>query len=225
MSAASFFVRFIDDSAAKTAAVRGASKMSRLGKKPITIPSGVNVKFAGGELAVTGPKGTNTWRPPSNSKVVIDDKTKTITVQRADDSKQSRANHGLSRSLIANMVTGASTGFERRLQIYGTGYNCKLQGKTLHLNVGYSGRRRGVGSQFELTVPTGLEVVVEKEAARGETDPAQFVIRGSDKQKVGQFAAEIRSLRKTEPYKGKGIRYEGEVVRRKQGKALTGGAS
>jgi large subunit ribosomal protein L6 len=94
----------------------------------------------------------------------------------------------------------------------------------LHLNIGYSGRRRGVGSQFELPVPQGLEVVVEKDAARGEQEPAQFVIRGFDKQQVGQFAAEIRALRKTEPYKGKGIRYEGEHVRRKQGKALTGSA-
>lgn len=199
--------------------------MSRLGKKPISIPSGVNVKLAGGQLSVTGPKGTNSWNPPPTAKVTVDDKAKVITVDRVDDSKQSRANHGLTRSLISNMVTGVSAGFERRLQIYGTGYNCKLQGKVLHLNIGYSGRRRGVGSQFELPVPAGLEVTVEKEAARGETEPAQFVIRGSDKQKVGQFAAEIRSLRKTEPYKGKGIRYEGEVVRRKQGKALTGGAS
>jgi large subunit ribosomal protein L6 len=107
------------------------------------------------------------------------------------------------------------------MEIYGTGYNCKLVGQTLHLNVGFSGRRRGVGSQFELPVPKGIEVVVEKDAARGDSEPAQFVIRGCDKQCVGQFAAEIHSLRKTEPYKGKGIRYQGEHVRRKQGKALT----
>jgi large subunit ribosomal protein L6 len=199
--------------------------MSRLGRKPISIPSGVSIKLAGGEVVVTGPKGTNSWRPPTNAKVVVDDKAKMISIERLDDTKQARVNHGLARSLIANMITGASTGFEKRLQIYGTGYNCKLQGRTLHLNIGYSGRRRGVGSQFEISVPQGLEVAVEKEAARGETEPAQFVIRGTDKQRVGQFAAEIRSLRKTEPYKGKGIRYEGEVVRRKQGKALTGGTS
>jgi large subunit ribosomal protein L6 len=156
--------------------------------------------------------------------VVLEDDSKRIKVERLNDSKQARANHGLTRSLVANMIKGVAEGFERRLQIYGTGYNCKLQGRTLHLNVGFSGRRRGVGSQFELVVPKELEVVVEKDAARGEQDPAQFVIRGSDKQKVGQFAAEIRALRKTEPYKGKGIRYEGEHVRRKQGKALTGGA-
>jgi large subunit ribosomal protein L6 len=199
--------------------------MSRLGKKPIAVPAGVNVKIAAGEVSVTGPKGTNSWRLPSTARVSFDERAKVISVERLDDSKQARANQGLTRSLIANMIAGVHAGFERRLQIYGTGYNCKLQGRTLHLNIGYSGRRRGVGSQYELAVPAGLEVVVEKEAARGETDPAQFVIRGSDKQKVGQFAAEIRSLRKTEPYKGKGIRYEGEVVRRKQGKALTGGTS
>jgi large subunit ribosomal protein L6 len=122
------------------------------------------------------------------------------------------------------MVKGVSEGFQKRLLIYGTGYSCKLQGKTVQLNVGFSGRRRGLGAQFELAVPEGLEVVVERDAARGDNEPASLVIRGVDKQKVGQFAAEIRALRKTEPYKGKGIRYEGERVRRKQGKALaTGG--
>jgi large subunit ribosomal protein L6 len=145
-------------------------------------------------------------------------------VGRRDDSKQSRANHGLTRALINNMVKGVSEGFQKRLLIYGTGYSCKLQGKTVQLNVGFSGRRRGLGAQFELAVPEGLEVVVERDAARGDNEPASLVIRGVDKQKVGQFAAEIRALRKTEPYKGKGIRYEGERVRRKQGKALaTGG--
>lgn len=195
--------------------------MSRIGKQPVLIPSGVTVKVAGGEISVSGPKGVSSWRYPSSAGVSIDDEAKSVAVTRVDDSKQSRANHGLTRALIANMVKGVSEGFERRLQIYGTGYNCKLQGRVLHLNVGFTGRRRGLGSQFELTVPAGLEVVVEREAARGETDPAQLVIRGFDKQLVGQFAAEIHSLRKTEPYKGKGIRYEDEHIRRKQGKALT----
>jgi large subunit ribosomal protein L6 len=198
--------------------------MSRVGKQPIPVPAGVSVKITEGQVSATGPKGSNNMRLPRLAKVQLLDGNKTIKVERADDSKQARANHGLTRALIANLVKGVSVGFERRLQIYGTGYNCKLQGKTLHLNIGYSGRRRGVGSQFELAVPPGLEVVVEKDAARGEQEPAQFVIRGFDKQQVGQFAAEIRALRKTEPYKGKGIRYEGEHVRRKQGKALTGSA-
>ena len=196
--------------------------MSRVGKKPISIPGGVTVKVAKQDVTVSGPKGNLTLRVPDHTTIAVDDGTKMVTVERLSDQKQARANHGLARSLLANMLIGAAQGYERRLQIYGTGYNCKLQGRTLHLNVGYSGRRRGIGSQFELAVPPGLDLTVEKEAARGDTDPAQFVIRGCDKQKVGQFAAEIRSLRKTEPYNGKGIRYEGEVIKRKQGKALSG---
>jgi large subunit ribosomal protein L6 len=198
--------------------------MSRVGKKAIPIPSGVTVKVSGQEVSVQGPKGKSSWRFPTNSSVAVDEGAKLVRVGRNSDDKQAMANHGLTRALVANMVKGVSQGFERRLQIYGTGYNCKLQGKTLHLNIGFSGRRRGVGSQFEIPVPSTLEVVVEREAARGDNEPAQFVVRGFDKQQVGQFAAEVRSLRKTEPYNGKGIRYEGEVVKRKQGKALSGGA-
>ncbi|MEK7711031.1 MAG: 50S ribosomal protein L6 [Planctomycetota bacterium] len=197
--------------------------MSRVGKKPVPIPSGVTVKVAGREVLANGPKGSLSVKTPSGAQVVHDDSAKCIRVNRLDDSKQSRANHGLTRALLANMVHGVSAGFEKRLQIYGTGYNCSLKGKTLHLNVGFSGRNRGKGSQFELAVPSGIEVVVERDAARGDNEPAQFVIRGVDRQKVGQFAAEIHSLRRTEPYKGKGIRYEGEVIKRKQGKALTAG--
>jgi large subunit ribosomal protein L6 len=119
-------------------------------------------------------------------------------------------------------VEGVTRGFEKRLLIFGTGYNTKLEGKTLHLNVGFMGRNRGHGSQFELPVPAGVEVVVEATAARGDNDPAKILIRGADKQAVGQFAAEVRGLRKTEPYKGKGIRYENEQVKRKQGKTQAG---
>lgn len=196
--------------------------MSRVGKQPISVPDGVTVKVSGREVTVSGPKGSLTWEHPITAKVTFDDSSKTITVTRLDDAKQSRANHGLSRSLIANMVLGVFTGYEKRLEIYGTGYNCKLQGRTLHLNIGFMGRRRGVGSQFELPVPDGVEIVIEREAARGDTEPAVLTVKGFDKQGVGQFAAEIRALRKTEPYKGKGIRYMGEVVKRKQGKALAG---
>lgn len=198
--------------------------MSRIGKQPITVPSGVTVKVTGREVTVTGPKGTSSWAHPDSAAVRYDDAARTLAVTRKNDTKQSRANHGLTRALINNMVAGVSKGFEKRLLIYGTGYNCKLQGKELHLNVGFMGRRRGLGSQFALPVPAGIEVVVEKDAARGDNDPASLLIKGFDKQVVGQFAAEIRALRKTEPYNGKGIRYDGEVVRRKQGKTLTGGA-
>ncbi len=196
--------------------------MSRVGKNPIPVPSGVTVKVAGREVTVSGPKGTSSWVYPDSAKVSFDDGAKLIQVARKNDERQSRANHGLTRSLIANMVKGVSEGFQKRLLIYGTGYNCKLQGRTLHLNVGFSGRRRGLGSQFEIPVPDGVDVVVERDAARGDMDPASMVVQGFDKQKVGQFAAEVRALRKTEPYKNKGIRYEGEQVRKKQGKALTG---
>lgn len=196
--------------------------MSRIGKTPVTIPSGVTVKVGAGEVSVSGPQGNLSWKYPTTAKVVVDDTGKCVRVSLIGHTKQANANFGLTRALIANMVKGVSEGFQKRLLIYGTGYNCKLQGKTLHLNVGYSGRRRGMGSQFELPLPEGVEVVVEKDAARGDTEPASLVVKGCDRQKVGQFASEIRALRKTEPYKGKGIRYDNEVVRRKQGKALAG---
>ncbi len=196
--------------------------MSRVGKTPVPIPSGVTVKVGSGEVSVSGPKGNLAWKYPTTAEVSVDDAAKCVRVSKVGNTKQANANFGLTRALIANMVNGVSKGFQKRLLIYGTGYNCKLQGQTLHLNVGYSGRRRGIGSQFELTVPEGVEVVVEKDAARGDTDPASLVVKGCDRQKVGQFASEIRALRKTEPYKGKGIRYDDEVVRRKQGKALAG---
>lgn len=197
--------------------------MSRVGKKLVAVPAGVTVKVSGRDLSASGPKGSNSMKIPSGTQVVLEDGNKNVRVNRLDESKQSRANHGLTRALIANLVRGVEAGFEKRIQIYGTGYNCSLKGKVLHLNVGFSGRNRGKGSQFELPVPAGLEVTVERDAARGDNEPAQFVIRGVDRQKVGQFAAEIHSLRRTEPYKGKGIRYEGEVIKKKQGKALTAG--
>ena len=198
--------------------------MSRVGKQPVQVPAGVTVKVSGQEVAVSGPKGSTSSSFPSSARITYDAAAKCVRVVSQEDTKQGRANHGLTRALIANMVKGVSQGFEKRLQIFGTGYNCQLKGRTLHLNVGYSGRRRGVGSQFELPLPQSVEVVVEKDAARGDTEPAQLVVRGFDKQSVGQFAAEIRALRRTEPYKGKGIRYHGEVIKKKQGKALTGTA-
>jgi large subunit ribosomal protein L6 len=196
--------------------------MSRVGEQPVLVPSGVTIQLEGREISVSGPRGGSSWRFPETAAVAYDEESKLITVGRTTNSKQSRANHGLTRALIANMVKGASEGFQKRLLIYGTGYNCKLEGGKLHLNAGFSGRRRGLGSQFEIPVPQGVEVEVQTPAARGDNEPASLLISGHDKQQVGQFAAEVRALRKTEPYKGKGIRYEGEHVRRKQGKALTG---
>ncbi len=174
------------------------------------------------EVAVSGGRGSLHWMIPDTANAEFDESSRLLTVSSRAETRQARANHGLTRSLLANMVRGVSEGFQKRLLIYGTGYNCKLEGKTLHLNIGYMGRRRGLGAQFELPVPEGLEIVVETPAARGDSDPAKLVIRGCDKQAVGQFASEIRALRKAEPYKGKGIRYDDEVVRRKQGKTLAG---
>jgi large subunit ribosomal protein L6 len=196
--------------------------MSRVGKQPIPVPSEVMVEVEDRDISVSGPKGRSSWRFPGTATVAYDGSARLVTVTRTDNSKQGRANHGLIRAMIANMVQGVSEGFQKRLLVYGTGYNCKVENGKLHLNVGFSGRRRGLGSQFELPIPEGVEVVVETPAARGDADPAALVVKGHDKQKVGQFAAEVRARRKTEPYKGKGIRYEGEHVRRKQGKALTG---
>ena len=195
--------------------------MSRVGKQPVELPSGVTVKVAHREISVSGPKGNLSMRSPGLVDVAYDDKTKMVRVARQGATKQARANHGLTRALIANMVEGVSKGFEKRLEIYGTGYNCKLAGKMLQLSIGFSGRNYGKGAQFELPVPAGVEVIIEKDAARGDNEPAMMLIKGCDKQAVGEFAAEVRGLRKTEPYKGKGIRYQGERVERKQGKALT----
>lgn len=196
--------------------------MSRVGKQPIPVPPGVTAKISGRDVSVSGPKGSSRWEHPSNIQVTHNQDEKCLVVTRLDDTKQCRSNHGLTRALIANMVAGVTVGFEKRLLIFGTGYNCKLDGRKLNLNVGFTGRRRGLGAQFEIPLPEGIEVVIERDAARGENEPASLLVRGVDKQQVGEFAAEIRALRKTEPYKGKGIRYENEHVRRKQGKALAG---
>lgn len=194
--------------------------MSRIGRKPIAVPDGVNVDVRGQSVCVTGPKGELTWAFFDGISVAADQGS--VVVQRADDSKQIRQLHGLTRALIANMIKGVLEGYEKRLLIYGTGYSCNLKGRNLELNVGFMGRSVNKGPQFVVPVPDGIEAVVETPMARGEAEPAKLVIRGIDKQKVGQFAAEIRALRKPEPYKGKGVRYEDEHVRRKQGKALVG---
>ncbi len=196
--------------------------MSRLGNKPIDVPSGVKVQVNGAAVSVTGPKGSLSWSAPSTAAVALEEGGKIIRIANNESSKQARANHGLTRALVANMVRGVHEGYQKRLLIYGTGYNCKLQGNVLHLNIGYMGNALKGGSQFEIPVPAGVQVEVETPAARGDNEPAKLVVRGCDKQAVGQFAAEVRSLRKAEPYKGKGIRYDNEVVRRKVGKALSG---
>ncbi len=192
--------------------------MSRIGKKPITVPGTVKVTFANGELAAEGPKGKLSFRPHPLMQVNYDEAGKTITVQRPNDEREARSLHGLTRTLIANLVEGVDTGYAKQLELYGVGYSIALQGNTLSLTCGYANAQ-------VLTVPAGIQVEVTTPQARGDSDPARFTIRGSDKQLVGEFAARVRRVRKPEPYKGKGIRYAGERIVRKAGKAFAGAGS
>lgn len=195
--------------------------MSRVGKKPIPVPGGVNVKFAGQAVSVSGPKGNLAWDIPSPITAALEDNE--ILVQRPDDISRNRALHGLSRALIANMIKGVSEGYQIGLEVYGTGYGVEVSGRTLFLNIGYMGRGVGRTAQFEIPIPDGVEITIATPVARGNTEPAKFSVGGPDKQVVGQFAAEVRKLRKPEPYLGKGIRYAGEQIRRKAGKVFAGG--
>jgi large subunit ribosomal protein L6 len=196
--------------------------MSRIGKKPVQLPGGVNVSVAGQAVEVSGPKGKLHWSAPSGIAVALDDGKKVVQVSRLKDSGQFRALHGLTRALVANMVRGVHEGFSKKLEVYGTGYGCDVKGRILNLNVGFMGRGGKNKPQFSIEIPQGVDVSIEVAAARGESDPAKMTISGCDKQAVGQFAARIRKIRPPEPYKGKGIRYSDEVVKRKQGKALAG---
>ncbi|GJM25314.1 MAG: 50S ribosomal protein L6 [Phycisphaerae bacterium] len=196
--------------------------MSRIGKKPVPVPSGVKAEVAGNSVKVSGPKGKLSFDIPSIIQVAVEDDGKFVRVQREGDDRNARAMHGMARAMINNMVEGVSKGYEKRLHVYGTGYGCNLAGKKLQLNCGFMGRGGKNKYQFEFDVPDGVEVEVEVAAARGDSDPAKMIIRGCDKQVVGQFAAVIRKTRPPEPYKGKGIRYHDEVVKRKAGKALAG---
>ena len=197
--------------------------MSRIGNQPIPIPSGVTVEIQGTLVKVTGPKGSLSWTVPS--PIAITQAEGQLKFERPDDEPANRALHGLSRALVANMVIGVTAGYTKALEIYGTGYNCKVQGTQLLLNIGFMGRGLNRPAQFMIDIPDGIAIAVKTESARGDTDPAKFSISGCDKQQVGQFAAEIRKLRKPEPYKGKGIRYAGEKIRRKAGKVFAGGAA
>ena len=178
--------------------------MSRIGRLPIVVPAGVDVKVDGNTVTVKGPKGTLTGT--YNSKMAIEMNDGHITVSRPDDTKENRALHGLTRTLIANMVTGVHTGYKKELEIVGIGYRAALQGKDLVLNVGYS-------HQVTMTPPEGITIEVP--------GPNKIVINGYDKQLVGQVAAKIRSFRRPEPYKGKGIKFVGEQLRRKAGKTAS----
>lgn len=176
--------------------------MSRIGKQPIPLPAGVEVNIDGNVVRVKGAKGEMTRTLPEAIQVAVEDGQ--IVVRRPSDEPKHRALHGLTRSLVANMVTGVTEGFQKSLEIRGVGYRASMQGKKLVLAVGYS-------HPVEMEPPAGIEIEVPR--------PTQIVVRGIDKELVGEIAARIRRVRPVEPYLGKGIRYEGERVRRKAGKA------
>jgi large subunit ribosomal protein L6 len=199
--------------------------MSRVGKQPISIPDGVKVTVGNGTVTVGKGEKSLSLQYDRQMKVEVDESVGQIVVTRPSDSRQHKSLHGLTRSLINNMVVGVTQGYEKKLEIYGAGYGCNLQGNKLHLNCGFMGRGLRAPAQFVLDVPAGVEVEVQAPAARGNDTPARLSIRGSDKQAVHQFAAEIRRIRPPEPYKGKGIRYADEYVKRLPGKAFVGGAT
>jgi large subunit ribosomal protein L6 len=177
--------------------------MSRIGKKFIEIPEKVKVKLDGQKILVDGPKGSLSKILPSLICCTLDESNQKLFLEKTQETKLSQALYGLSRTLVANMVTGVSIGFEKRLQITGVGYRAQLEGNDLLLNMGYS-------HPVKMITPNGLSVKVES--------PTSVVILGMQKDIVGEFAAKIRSVRPPEPYKGKGIAYEGEIIRRKAGK-------
>jgi large subunit ribosomal protein L6 len=176
--------------------------MSRIGRLPIPVPAGVEVTIDGGHVAVKGPRG-ELARDIAPEILVVRDGDR-LVVQRPSDDKRSRELHGLSRTLVANMVTGVTTGYRKGLEITGVGYRAQLVGKKLQLNLGYS-------HPIEIEPPTGIAFEVDT--------PTRLAVTGIDKELVGHVAARVRAQRKPEPYKGKGVRYSGEVIRRKAGKA------
>ena len=177
--------------------------MSRIGKQFINIPEKVKVKLDGQKILVDGPKGSLTRILPSLVCCTLDEGNQNLVIEKTQDTKLSQELFGLSRTLVANMVTGVSIGFEKRLQITGVGYRAQLDGKDLVLNMGYS-------HPVKMITPDELSVKVES--------PTSVLVTGMQKDMVGEFAAKIRSVRPPEPYKGKGIAYEGEIIRRKAGK-------
>lgn len=179
--------------------------MSRIGKQPVVVPAGVTVGINGNEVTVKGPKGTLT--ESFNKEISIAQEGNEIIVTRPTDDKEHRALHGLTRTLIHNMVIGVTDGFEKKLEVGGVGYRVQKQGTNLVMNLGYS---------HQVIVPEVPGITIDVPG------PNEIVIKGPDKQQVGQFAAEVRSKRPPEPYKGKGIKYAGEHIRRKEGKAGKG---
>ena len=191
--------------------------MSRIGKKPIIIPQGVMVEKNGLCIKVSGPLGQLQMDCQPPISVEIDSSAGEVSVENErPQSREAKQMHGTTRALIANMVTGVSKGFEKKLEVYGTGYNVKEQGGKLTFQVGFS-------HPVLRPIPKGVKVNIDVEATRGNDVPAKFTLSALDRRLLGQFAADIRKIRPPEPYKGKGIRYADEHVRRKVGKAFTSG--
>lgn len=176
--------------------------MSRIGKKPIPIPSGVKINVTNGTVSADGPKGKLSQPVPAGLSAVVE--ANVLTIARENDERRLRALHGLTRALVANMVTGVKDGFERKLDIVGIGYRAQMQGKAIQLALGYS-------HPVIFPLPEGITAEIERQVA--------ITLRGADKALLGETAAKLRSLRKPDPYKGKGIKYSDEVIRRKVGKA------
>lgn len=181
--------------------------MSRVGNKPVSVPDGVTIAMTDNSIQVKGAQGDLSFRYPSSISIEHDTQAKELHVRRPDDARQNRAMHGMVRAIVNNMVAGVQTPFVKKLEIQGVGYNAQLEGKTLKLQVGFA-------NTIRLEVPSGVTCTL--------ANPTQITVSGPDRQAVGQFAANIRRVRPPEPYKGKGIRYEGELVRRKAGKAAAG---
>lgn len=180
--------------------------MSRIGNKPVTIPANVKVGIQGQAITIEGPLGKLQWTHRPEVQVKFDEATKELVCTRENDERTARALHGLTRALLQNMVVGVTTGYEKKLEIHGVGYLGAIKGPVLQLRVGFA-------NEIQKPIPEGLKVTCP--------DQTHIVVKGTNKQLVGQFAAEVRAVRKPEPYKGKGIRYEGEQVRRKAGKAAS----
>ncbi len=190
--------------------------MSRIGKKPVDIPAGVKVEISGQMIKIAGAKGTLEMKCHPKISVKVDESGKKVLVEKlSDEGRIERAMHGTTRALINNMVVGVSKGFEKKLEIYGTGYSVKEQGGKLIIQVGYS-------HPAEMPVPKSVKVQIDVPATKGNDIPAKFTLTGYNKQEIGQFATDIRKIRPPEPYQGKGIRFSGEHIRRKVGKALAG---
>jgi large subunit ribosomal protein L6 len=180
--------------------------MSRIGKKPVSIPAGVKIAIQDRSITIEGPLGKLEWTHRPEVKVEYDQAAKELVCSRDNDERVARSLHGLTRALLQNMIVGVTKGYEKKLEIHGVGYLGAIKGSVLQLRVGFA-------NEIQKPIPSTLKVTCP--------DQTHIVVKGTDKQQVGQFAAEVRSVRKPEPYKGKGIRYEGEQVRRKAGKAAS----